>query len=47
MDKCSSFLGFLVSDEGMKFYNIDTQYYKSFRILIYDRNDSTIVEPVL
>jgi hypothetical protein len=22
-------------------------YYKSFRIVIYDRNDSTIVEPVL
>ncbi len=22
-------------------------YYKTFRIVIYDRNDSTIVEPVL
>jgi len=22
-------------------------YYKSFRIIIYDRNDTTIIEPVL
>ncbi len=27
--------------------NISGLYYKSFRIVIYDRNDSTIVEPVL
>ncbi len=32
-----------------KNYNIDTcgLYYKSFTIVIYDRNDSTIVEPLL
>ncbi len=31
------------------FYNIDLSglYYKTFRIVIYDRNDSTIIEPVL
>ncbi len=38
-----------VSDEGKKFYNIDTSglYYKSFTIVIYDRSDSKIVEPLL
>jgi hypothetical protein len=32
-----------------KFYVIDSSglYYKTFRIIIYDRNDSTIVDPVL
>ncbi len=31
------------------FYEIDPYglYYKTFRIVIYNRNDSTIVEPVL
>ncbi len=31
------------------FYEIDPcgLYYKTFRIIIYDHNDSTIVEPVL
>jgi hypothetical protein len=34
---------------GKKFYNIGLSglYYKSFTIIIYDRNDSTIVEPLL
>jgi hypothetical protein len=32
-----------------KFYGIDTcgLYYKSFKNVIYDRNDSMIVEPLL
>jgi hypothetical protein len=32
-----------------KFYEIDSSglYYKTFRIVIYDRNDSMIVDPVL
>jgi hypothetical protein len=32
-----------------KFYDIDPSglYYKSFTIVIYDRNDSTIVEQLL
>ncbi len=32
-----------------KFYEIDSSvlYYKTFMIIIYDRNDSTIVDPVL
>jgi len=47
--KCSSLFGLVVSSEEKKFYNIDTSglYYKTFRIVIYDCNDSTIVEPVL
>jgi hypothetical protein len=48
-DKHSSLFGLTIIKEGKKFYNIDTSglYYKTFRIVIYDRNDRTIVEPVL
>ena len=47
--KHSNLFGLVVSNEVKKFYNIVTcgLYYKTFRIVIYDRNDSTIVEPVL
>ncbi len=47
--KPSGLFGLVISNKGKKFYNIDTSglYYKTFRIVIYDRNDITIVEPVL
>ncbi len=41
--KHSSLLGLIISDEGKNFYNIDTcgLYYKTFRIVIYDCNDTS------
>ncbi len=47
--KHSSLFGLIASNEEKRFYNFDTSglYYKTFRIVIYDRNDSTIIEPVL
>jgi hypothetical protein len=38
-----------VNYNGKKFYNIGPSglYYKSFTIVIYNRNGSTIVEPLL
>jgi hypothetical protein len=49
MDKHSSLLQTFINYGRKKSYNIEPSglYYKTFRIIIYDRNDSTIVEPVL
>ncbi len=47
MDMLTRFL--LVIYDRIKFYNFQScgLYFKTFRIVIYDRNDSTIVDPVL
>ncbi len=51
MAKISAVKGFVVMAPGCfnwrKKSEICGLYYKTFRIVIYDRNDSTIVEPVL
>ncbi len=49
MDKRSSLLWKVITYDRKKIYNIGTSglYYKTFRIVIYNRNDSTIVDPVL
>ncbi len=40
--KQSNLFGLIISNEGKKFYNIDTSglKYKCFMIIIYNRNDS-------
>jgi hypothetical protein len=47
-DKHSSLLRTLVNYDRKMFNTVSSGlYYKTFRIVIDDRNDSTIVEPVL
>jgi hypothetical protein len=47
-DKLSSLLRTLVNYNREMFNTVSSGlYYKTFRIVIDDRNDSTIIEPVL